>query len=147
MASVWGKAIKLLTGDEQSLDYLKMPKITANLRPLKPLTKRELLQLESEIGRELFGPIPAGHTREFFNLDDNTWIWHEDFIGPDGKKQTSTIKYEIQEKGILKVQEGARYNYLEGEELENLLLAIQMYYEQVMRKVYKRDPRTGRKLV
>jgi hypothetical protein len=147
MASVWGKAIKLLTGDEQSLDYLKMPKITANLRPLKPLTKRELLQLESEIGRELFGPIPAGHTREFFNLDDNTWIWHEDFMGPDGKKQTSTIKYEIQEKGILKVQEGARYNYLEGEELENLLLAIQMYYEQVMRKVYKRDPRTGRKLV
>ena len=58
-------------------------------------------------------------------------------MGPDGKKQTSTIKYEIQEKGILKVQEGARYNYLEGEELENLLLAIQMYYEQVMRKVYK----------
>lgn len=148
MQGVWAKALELLTGDNQSLDYLKMPKIKAkNKRPLKKLTKRELLQLESEIGRELFGPIPKGHTREFFHLDDKTWIWYEDFIGPDGKKQASTIKYEIQEKGILKVQEGARYSYIEGEELDNLLLAIQMYYEQVMRKVYSRDPRTGQKLV
>jgi hypothetical protein len=145
---VWTKAFTLLTGDEQSLDYLKMPKLKATTnRPLKSLTKRELLQLESEIGRELFGPVPKDHTREFFNLDEKTWIWHEDFIGPDGKKQTSTIKYEIQEKGILKVEEGARYSYLEGQELDNLLLAIQMYYEQVMRKVYSRDPRTGQKLV
>ncbi len=147
MANVWAKAIKLLTGDDASLDYLKMPKISASLRPLKPLTKRELLQLESEIGRKLFGTIPAGHTREFFNLDENTWIWHEDFMGPDGKKQASTIRYELQGDKILKVQEGARYSYLEGQELDNLLLAIQMYYEQVMRDVYKRDPRTGRKLV
>ena len=149
MTSVWAKAVKLLTGDDQSLDYLKMPKLSdvVGARPLKPLTKRELLQLESEIGRELFGSVPKGHTREFFNLDEKTWIWHEDFVGEDGKKQTSTIKYEIHENGILKVQEGARYSYLGGQELDNLLLAIQMYYEQVTRKVYKRDPRTGQKLV
>lgn len=147
MTSVWAKAFKLLTGDDVSLDYLKMPKITPSLRPLKSLTKRELLQLESEIGRELFGPVPSGHTREFFNLDEHTWIWHEDFVGADGKKHASTIRYEIQGDKILKVQEGARYSYLDGQELDNLLLAIQMYYEQVMRKVYKRDPQTGRKLV
>jgi hypothetical protein len=148
MQGIWTKVLELLTGDSQSLDYLKMPKIKDKSNwLLKKPTRRELLQIESEIGRELFGPIPRGHTREFFHLDEKTWIWHEDFVGSNGKKQTSTIKYEIQEKGILKVQEGARYSYLDGEELDNLILAIQMYYEQVMRKVYNRDPRTGQKLV
>jgi hypothetical protein len=52
----------------------------------------------------------------------------------------------VHEKGILKVQEGARYDFLEGQELENLTLAAQMYYERVMREIYKRDPQTGQNL-
>lgn len=147
MAGVWTKALSLLTGSESSIDYLKMPKRVKTGRPLKSLTKRELLQLESEIGRQLFGEIPKGHSREFFHLDDKTWIWHEDFIDTNGKKQTATTKYEITEAGVLKVQEGARYSYLEGQELDNLLVAIQLYYEKVMRNVYHRDPNTGQKLI
>lgn len=34
-------------------------------RPLKKMTERQLIELESEIGRDLFGPIPADHRREF----------------------------------------------------------------------------------
>ena len=49
------------------------------------------------------------------------------------------------EKAILKAQDGAKYSYLEGEELQNFGVAVQMYYEQVMRGVYKRDPKTGQK--
>ena len=48
---------------------------------------------------------------------------------------------------MLKVQEGARYSYLEGEELQNFGLAVRLYYEQVTRQVYRRDPATGQKLV
>lgn len=137
------KALSLLVGDEASFDLLRIPKN----RPLKPLTERELLKLESAVGAKLFGPIPEGHRREFFCLDETTWIWHEEWIGDDRKLQTSTIRYEVNEHGVLKVQEGAKYNYLEGEELQNFALSVRLYYEQVAREVYKRDPATGQKLV
>jgi hypothetical protein len=73
-------------------------------------------------------------------------MWHEEWIDAAGKRQQSTIRYEVDDKGILKVSEGARYDYLEGEELDNLTMAIQMYYERVMREIYNRDPQTGQKL-
>lgn len=143
MPSVLKKAIGLLVGDDVSTDWLKMPK----KRSLQGLTERELLTLESEIGAKLFGPVAAGHRREFFYLGDHTWIWHEEWIDDKKKLATSTVRYEVSESGVLKVQEGARYSYLEGEELQNFGIAIRMYYEQVVRGVYKRDPATGQSLV
>ena len=142
MSSVFQKALKLLTGsDDQAL--LKLPK----KRIFGGLTERELIQLESDIGANLFGPIPATHRREFFCLDRITWIWYEEWTDVEtGKQKSTTTRYEIHDNGILKAQEGAHYSYLEGEELQNLTMAIEMYYEQVARKVYKRDPRTGQKL-
>ena len=142
MSSVFKKAVTLLTGIDDPTRYLRVPK----KRPLKKLTERELIQLESEIGKELFGPVPKNHRREFFNLDKDTWIWYEEYLDEKGNKKTATTRYEVQERGVLKAQEGARYSYIEGEELQNLVLAVQMYYEQVMRDIYKRDPHTGQKL-
>lgn len=143
MPSVLQKALQLLVGDDVSTDWLKMPK----KRSLKTLTERELLTLESEIGAQLFGAVPAGHRREFFCLDERTWIWHEEWLDDKKKLTTSTVRYEVNEHGVLKVQEGARYSYLEGMELQNFGIAIRMYYEQVARDVYKRDPATGQSLV
>ncbi|QQS22070.1 hypothetical protein IPM09_00780 [Candidatus Saccharibacteria bacterium] len=143
MNSLINKALKLLIGDDVNFDLTRIPKN----RPLKPLTERELLKLESAIGAELFGPVPQGHRREFFCLDHTTWIWHEEWIGDDRKLQTSTVKYEINQHGVLKTQEGARYSYLDGDELQNFAVAIRMYYERVAREVYGRDPATGQKLV
>lgn len=141
--SVFKKAMALIIGDTDASMNLRMPKN----RPLKKLTERELLQLESEIGSKLFGEIPSGHRREFFCLDANTWIWYEEWIDPLTKKrEQSTTRYEVNEKGVLKVLEGARYSYIEGLELENLVVATKLYYEQVARGVYKRDPQTGQKL-
>ncbi len=140
--SVLRKALTLLVGSTDDLSYLKMPK--AGNRNLKSLTERELIQLESEIGRELFGPIPKGHRREFFNLDPHTWIWYEEYHDKDGRQRSTTTRYEVQEHGVLKAQEGARYSYIEGAELQNLLLAVRMYHERVMRDLYTRevDPTT-----
>lgn len=141
--SVFKKALTLLVGDTNASLNLKMPKN----RPLKQLTERELLQLESEIGARLFGEVPKGHQREFFCLDEHTWIWYEEWTNPETKKREQmTTRYEINERGILKVLEGSRYSYIEGAELENLSMATQLYYEQVARNIYKRDPRTGQKL-
>lgn len=140
MANILKKTLELLVGNETPV-LLTMPK----KRLLKGLTERELIQLESAIGRELFGPIPDGHTREFFNLDPNTWIWYEEYKDPaTGKKRSTTTRYEVRDNGILKAQDGAQYSFIEGDELRNLTLAVQMYYEKVMRDVYGRDPATGR---
>lgn len=142
MSDVFKKALSLLTGTPASPDKLRMPKN----RPFKKLTERDLLSLESQIGASIFGPIPNGHRREFFCLDERTWIWHEEWKDEKSTQRTTTTRYELHDKGILKVQEGARYKYIEGEELQNLQVAIRMYYEQVARKVYKRDPQTGKDL-
>lgn len=144
MSGVLKKALTLLTGDDTSLDFLKVP---VKKRPLKTLTERELLTLESEIGGKLFGPVPAGHRREFFCLDEKTWIWYEEWRDETKKLQSSTIRYEVSQQGVLKVQEGGRYAYLEGDELSNFGLSVRLYYEQVARNVYHRDPATGNKLL
>lgn len=143
MPGILREAIKLLTGSEQS-SFVKPKKS----RPLKKLTERELISLESEIGSTLFGPIATDSRREFFCLDKDTWIWYEEWTDTKtGKSKSLTTRYEIRDDKILKAQEGAQYSFLEGEELQNLLVSIQLYYEQVARDVYKRDPQTGRKLV
>lgn len=143
MATVLKRALQLLIGTDPSTRDLMYAKKS---RPLGKLTERELLQLESEIGAQLFGEIPKGRRRSFFNLDPKTWIWHEEWMDEQGELQQATTRYEVHDQGILKVQQGARYEFLEGQELDNLILAAQMYYERVMREVYKRDPRTGQKL-
>lgn len=144
MPGILKKALNLIFAEDPLTPLLKL---TKKDRPLETLTERELIQLESKIGQEIFGPTPDGAVRrEFFNLDENTWIWHEEVKGEDGKTSEMTIRYEIQPKGILKVQPGPRYTYIEGEELQNFVLAVKEYYERVSRRVYFRDPTTGKKL-
>lgn len=134
--SLISKAMELITGTPAK-----------NGRPLNKLTERQLIELESEIGSQLFGPIPAGHRRDFFCLDQNTWVWHEEWIdAATGQHRSSTTRYEVHDTGILKAQDGINYRFIEGEELKNLTLAVRLYYEQVMRGVYKRDPYTGQPL-
>ena len=133
----------MVTGETTPRPLLQMPKN----RPFKKRTERELLQMESRIGAELFGPVGPGRRREFFCLDANTWIWHEEGVNATtGRPEQTTTRYEINDKGILKVLPGARYSYLEGIELDNLMLAMQLYYERVTRDIYQRDPKTGEKI-
>jgi len=103
--------------------------------------------LESEIGATIFGEKPAYVARrEFFNLDKDTWIWYEEVADGKGGRQELTTRYEVQPKGILKIQPNYRYSYLEGDELQNFVLATKEYYERVSRQLYKKDPQTGRPL-
>ena len=107
------------------------------------VTRRDLIEREAIIGGALFGPVPSGHRREFFRLDSSTWIWHEEWIDESGQRQVSSTRYEVHNNGILKAQDGNVYKFIEGEELRNLTLAIQLYYEKVSREIYGRDPVTG----
>jgi len=129
------KTLSLLTGSPADVK-----------RPLKKLTKRELIELEAEVGGALFGPIPSGHRREFFCLDEHTWVWHEEWINANGQRQVTSTRYELHANGVLKAQDGKVYKFIEGEELRNLTLAVRLYYEAVARGIYKRDPITGQPL-
>lgn len=157
MSHIFQKTMKLLLGSEESLPLedrqvrpvakqepkksIKKPQQSSR----KMITERELIQLESEIGAQLFGEIPEGHRREFFNLDQNTWIWHDEIIEPSLKRhhEKVTVRYEIHANGILKVQEGARYTFIEGEELKNFVMATQLYYERICRHIYHQEPQAA----
>lgn len=144
MRDVFTKALKLIVGVDSEVPLFKITK----RRPFRELTTRELIQLESQIGAKIFGPVPKNGRREFFNEDSHNWIWYEEWVGPDGKSRSMTTRYEIhKDKGVLKVRQGEPYVFIEGQELQNLSAAIQMYHEQVMRDVYKRDHRTGKRLI
>lgn len=138
MASMFSAMMGLIVGDSGS---------TVQPAVKKGVTRRDLIRLESEIGRELFGPIPDGHRREFFNLDDETWVWHEEWNDAvTGKHQEVTTRFETHPNGILKVQDGQPYRFIEGEELQYFVKATQLYYERVMTEVYHLNPATGEPL-
>lgn len=129
--------LKALLGDMDDLKTIAQAPaaIVQKATHTDPLTRRKLIEMESAVGGQLFGPVPDGARREFFCLDDTTWMWYEQWRENGQLKQT-TVRYEIQQQGILKVQEGPRYSYLQGAELENFMNAIRAYQSQVQAKVY-----------
>ena len=136
MKRILKKISQFITGDDQF----------AKVNP-KKLTERELIRMESQIGSQLFGPIPKGHRREFFCLDEHTWIWHEEWTDAQTKKEyTITTRYEIRGDSIVKVQDTQPYQRVEGEEARNLIMAMRLYYEKVTRSIYHYDPHTGHPL-
>lgn len=130
-----------LVGDTSDLAAVKVPNITF-AQNNQPYTERELMEMESKIGAKLFGPVPAGRRREFFCLDENSWIWYEEWK-ESGKIQKTTVRYEIQPAGVLKIQHGARYSYLEGAELKNFISAVKAYHDTVLPLLYHVSPATA----
>ena len=43
----------------------------------RAMKERQLIRRESKIGSQLFGQVPSGRSREFFCLDERTWVWSE----------------------------------------------------------------------
>ncbi len=130
--------ITALIGDVDDLSGLKFKLPTK--KQAHVYSERELLDMESKIGAQLFGPVPAGRRREFFCLDEKNWIWYEEWKDETGKMQNTTVRYELHDNGVLKVQPGGRYSYLEGAELDNFMRATNAYYEQVMNAMYQQIP-------
>jgi len=103
---------------------------------------RDLLKRESAIGAELFGEIPEGHRREFFCLDEHTWIWFEAWY-EQGKERTMTVRYEVRQDSILKAQDGQHYQLVGEQEGKNLLEAARLYSKRVIMDMYLPDPITA----
>lgn len=93
--------------------------------------ERALIRRESAIGGQLFGPVPKGHKRSFFCLDEHTWIWHEEWA-VKGQRRSVTTRYDVRPSGVIKSQDGVTSNQLvTGAEARNLYNAVLLYQQRV----------------
>ena len=90
-----------------------------------------MLHYEAKVGGQLFGPIPDGNRREFFCLDEHTWVWHEEWKDANGAYQMLTTRYDIRPSGIVKSQGGRHYQALSPQETQNICQAIEMYADRM----------------
>lgn len=106
------------------------------IRYSNKLTMEELINAESAIGRMVFGPIPEGHRREFFESQKNVWFWYESWVDARGVMQEMTIRYEVRPTGVYKKVVGGSYSKLEGDELNNFRKAAKSYLNLIKTKLY-----------
>lgn len=97
---------------------------------------RNLIRREAVIGGQLFGPIPKNGRREFFCLDEHTWVWHEEWTDNAGKHHAVTTRYDFRPHGVFKAQDGQPYRPLTKEEAQHLHQAIKLYTKRVKLEVY-----------
>jgi hypothetical protein len=91
---------------------------------------KSLIHWEGKVGGQIFGPVQNGGRREFFCLDESTWVWHEEWTDNSGR-HTMTTRYDVRPGGIVKSQGDNNYQALGKDELRNFLNAISLYYQRV----------------
>ena len=96
---------------------------------------RKLIRREAEIGGQLFGPLPKGHRREFFCLDEHTWVWHEEWTDAHGAHQIKTTRYDVRPDQIVKSQNG-QYQHVKKEEALRLREAAKLYQQRTDAEIY-----------
>jgi hypothetical protein len=93
---------------------------------------KSLLHRHAKLGGQLFGPIPVGNRREFFCLDEHTWVWHEEWTDQQTRQRHAvTTRYDVRPNGVLKSQGNNSYQQLSVGEAQNLRTAVRRYHELV----------------
>ncbi|HEV2402608.1 MAG TPA: hypothetical protein VGS08_00215 [Candidatus Saccharimonadales bacterium] len=90
-----------------------------------------LLREEAAIGGRLFGVILYGTRREFFCLDEHTWIWHEEWLDLQGQPHSIVTRYDVRSNGVYKAQDHQLYRVIDEQEALRLYRAIERYNEAV----------------
>lgn len=98
--------------------------------------RQNFIRHEAKIGGRLFGAVPKGRKRDFFCLDEHTWVWHEEWVDAGGKRHIVSTRYDVRPTGILKSQNGGAYQKATREEVRRLNQAAQLYKERVHQEVY-----------
>lgn len=98
---------------------------------------RNLIRQEAKIGGRIFGPVPEGHKREFFCLDQYTWVWYEEWSDKAGQRQSKTTRYEFRGDEVLKSVNG-QYQAMNVAELKRLRDAVKMYGEKIYSDFYSK---------
>ncbi len=116
--------------------------------------KRDILvERESLIGGAVFGAVDHKVTRRFFYDDTaqhQAWFFTETVPQNDGSLHyDKEMRYEIHDNGVLEVAriqdnqnpQGYHYawQYIDAGEYSKLRLASDLYYQQIVEKIYKPD--------
>lgn len=80
--------------------------------------------------------MPKGGRREFFCLDQRTWVWHEEWIDENGQHKSKTTRYDVRPNTILKAQDGSHYQPVGPEEAQHLREAVVLYEKRVKAELY-----------
>lgn len=124
------------------IDFSEKPKQSQQFhvwQQSRATRERALIKREAQVGATVFGPVPAGHYREFFNLDRTTWVWYEQWTDDTNREQRLYTKYEFQSRGVLKTVNNVAKGYVEGPELDRLIDAIKIYRLKVSKQVYGKE--------
>ena len=97
---------------------------------------RNLIRHEARVGGTLFGSVPKGGRREFFCLDERTWVWHEEWLDASGQRQIKTTRYDVRPNAILKAQDGQPYRPVTAQEAKHLYQAATLYGQKVKNEIY-----------
>jgi hypothetical protein len=95
-----------------------------------------LLRHEAKVGGRVFGDVPKGHKRDFFCLDEHTWVWHEEWMDAQNQRHVVSTRYDVRPSGILKSQNGSHYQEIGQQEAHRLRDAVRLYCQRVDREVY-----------
>ena len=106
-----------------------------NERRLK--LRRDLMKHEARIGGELFGAVPKGGRREFFCLDEYTWVWYEEWTDSKKNVQSRTTRYDVRPNGITKIQDGGKYQPLSDSEAMRFYDAVVAYERRATNEIYQ----------
>ncbi|MGB4800768.1 MAG: hypothetical protein WBP03_04595 [Candidatus Saccharimonadales bacterium] len=104
--------------------------LTKNAPDKRAEAYRQAIHEEAKVGGTVFGPIPKGVRREFFCLDERTWVWHEEW-DEKGKHYVRTTRYDVRPHGIFKAQDNQPYRPISREEAKRFLVAIQKYNDRI----------------
>jgi hypothetical protein len=113
-----------------------LKKVLSVLMPSDPNTRnaniyRNIIREAARMGGTLFGPVPEGSRREFFCLDEHTWVWHEEWTDANHIRQVRTTRYDVRPHGIFKAQDGQPYQPLTTEEMHRLYAAGRQYQQNL----------------
>jgi hypothetical protein len=117
-------------------DLFRIANVSKSAQERQAKLYRDLMRHEAKIGGQLFGPVPKGGRREFFCLDEHTWVWHEEWT-ENGQKKVRTTRYDVRDSGIIKVQDGRHYQEVSKSEAQKLYKAAKLYQKRINEELYK----------
>lgn len=98
--------------------------------------EQQLIRREAQLGGRLFGVVSPGDMRQFFCLDERTWVWHEEWTDQaTGQRRVQTTRYEVRPDRILKVRDG-QYKPVPAKEARHLLDAAKLYQATMQKQLY-----------
>jgi hypothetical protein len=95
----------------------------------------KIIEYESNIGGQLFGPIPTGHKRQFFCFNPYTWVWHEEWKDSSKINHLQTTYYHIRANTVVKSFGDQVYHVLDDQEYQNFIQATKLYCRIIPSKI------------